>query len=97
VQKQVIKKIYYSYDDAIDQLNSKMFYTTYDFANSFIHDNNNLSTIKSLQEQFAKFDYRQIELSLKLLNALIPRNEKLFKLIDNVRANPNKVLLFNNV
>jgi DNA polymerase-3 subunit delta' len=96
-QKQAIKKTYYSYDDAIDQLKSKMFYTTYDFANSFIHNTNDLSIIKSLQEQFSKFDYRQIELSLKLLNSLVSRNEQLFKLIDNVRANPNKILLFNNI
>jgi DNA polymerase-3 subunit delta' len=96
-QKDVIKKTYYSYDDIINQLDSKVFYTIYDFANTFVHNLDNLPTIKALQEQFTKFDYKQIELVLRMLNALVSNNEKLFKLVDNVRVNPIKMLLFNNI
>jgi DNA polymerase-3 subunit delta' len=96
-QKKIIKKVYYSYDNIIEQLNSNFFSVAYDNAQKFIKNINDLSAIKQLQEQFVKFDYRQIKLILKILNVLTGNNEKLFRLIDDIHVNPIKILLFNNI
>jgi N-acetyl-beta-hexosaminidase len=96
-QKHIIRHVYYSYDEIVQDLQNEMFNNTYDLAKTFINSKNDLATIKQLQEQFSKFSYKQIELFLKVLLVLVPNNEKLFNLLTNINVNPVKVLLFNNI
>jgi hypothetical protein len=69
----------------------------YDFCKTLINGINDLSLIKESLTNFKKFDYQQIELILKILNVMKPNNETLFNLIDQVKYNPTKTLLFNRI
>jgi DNA polymerase-3 subunit delta' len=96
-QKQIISRVYHSYDDINTDLRDNTFNNAYNLAKIFIDKKNDLISIKQLQEQFAKFNYKQIELVLKILIAILPNNEKLFELLTNINVNPIKILLFDNI
>jgi hypothetical protein len=81
----------------IKDLKDQTFDNIYDMSKSLINGKNNIVVIKQLQEQFSKFNYRQIELFIKMLNALLPNNERLFGLLATISTNPIKTLLFNNI
>lgn len=95
--KRVIRYVYYNYNDVIKDLKDQTFDNIYDMSKSLINGKNNIVVIKQLQEQFSKFNYRQIELFIKMLNALLPNNERLFGLLATISTNPIKTLLFNNI
>jgi hypothetical protein len=96
-QLKTIKNIYYSYDEAIKDINNNDFYDSYELALSFVKNFDNLAIIKQLQEKFIKLDYKQIMLILKIINTLIPTNPNIIKILENISVNPIKILLFNNV
>lgn len=96
-QKKVVCNVYYSYDEVIKDLQEQNFQNTYDLVKKIINQKEDLATIKQVQEQFSKFNYKQIELFIKMLLALVPNNEKLFNLLSSLNVNPIKTLLFDNI
>jgi DNA polymerase-3 subunit delta' len=95
--KKIIHKLYYSAVDAEKDLKSKSLQKQYEFCKTFVEGSNDLPAIKNLLNQFKKFDYQQIEHILKIMNVLVPNNPILFELIDSVKFNPTKTLLFNKI
>jgi hypothetical protein len=93
----IINKIYYSWSDAEKDIASNKLPKLYEFCKKLIDQLNDLSNIKVLLTEFKKFDYQQIELLLKIINVMKPNNESLYKLIDDIKYNPTKTLLFNKI
>jgi hypothetical protein len=93
----IINKIYYSWSDVEKDITSKKILKLYEFCKKFINQVGDLSNIKTLLTEFKKLDYQQIELLLKIINIMKPNNETLYKLIDDVKYNPTKTLLFNKL
>jgi fido (protein-threonine AMPylation protein) len=78
----------------MQDLHEAIFTTVYEWVKNLIMRKNDLTNIKQLQEQFSKFSYKQIELVLKMLTTLLPKNERLFELLAHINVNPIKILLF---
>jgi hypothetical protein len=96
-QYKIIQNVYYSYDDAITDLQNHLFQNTYTLIQGLLSNPNDLVTVRQIQEQFVKMNYKDIELLLKILIAIIPNNEKLFDLLKDLNINPIKILLFDNI
>jgi DNA polymerase-3 subunit delta' len=96
-QMNVIKNIYYSYDEIINDLKNNDFYFIYDLAISFKKNIDDIFIIKKIQEQFSKLNYSQISLLIKIIGIFFPNNIRLINLIETIHNNPVKILLFNKV
>ncbi|GHU47455.1 hypothetical protein FACS1894218_1880 [Bacilli bacterium] len=93
----LIKNVYYSYDELNDDLQSQSFFELYELGQSLVNNNGNLQVIKRLYDEFKKMDYKQIASLLKFLNYMSHGSPTILEIMENIKINPIKTLMFNKI
>jgi DNA polymerase-3 subunit delta' len=96
-QISLIKNVYYSYDELNHDLESESFFELYDLAHSIVNNNGDLQVIKDIHDEFKKMDYKQISALLKFLEHMCHGNQVILKIMENIKVNPIKTLMFNQI
>ncbi|GHU31080.1 hypothetical protein FACS1894166_01880 [Bacilli bacterium] len=78
-------------------MQSKSFFDLYDLAHSIISGHDNLQTVKVLHDEFKKMDYKQISNLLKFLEHMSHGNQVILEIMKNIKVNPMKTLMFNQI
>jgi DNA polymerase-3 subunit delta' len=96
-QTSLIKNVYYSYDELNHDLESESFFELYKLASSIVNNNHDLQVIKGIHDEFKKMDYKQISALLKFLDYMNHGNQVILKIMENIKVNPIKTLMFNQI
>jgi DNA polymerase-3 subunit delta' len=96
-QWEVIKVIYHDLDDLTSDIENETLKNSWNFSNSVLSvKETNIKKYKILSDDFKKKSWNEILLILKIL-LIKNKNEELSELIDMLKLNPIKVLLFDKI
>ena len=97
-KKKVIFNTYFDFDEFKNDYDNGIFDLYYNFVNKLVDNYSNLSKIKELSMEFAKFDYNEIKKILQFACTLIENKKiEISLIINNLNLYPTKILIFNKL